>query len=59
MEHQAIAALSTRGRHVVARVGGHWVHLDQPDLVVEAIREVVEIVRGSPTASLETARTLP
>jgi pimeloyl-ACP methyl ester carboxylesterase len=41
-EHEKLAQLSTQGRHVVARSGGHWVHLDDPDTVVRAIREVVE-----------------
>jgi pimeloyl-ACP methyl ester carboxylesterase len=43
-EHARLAARSAKGRHVVATVG-HWVHLDDPDLVVEAIRDVVEAVR--------------
>jgi pimeloyl-ACP methyl ester carboxylesterase len=44
-EHQALAALSTRGQHVVARGTGHWVHLDDATLVVEAIRYVVKHAR--------------
>ena len=44
---EELAALSPRGRVVVAPQGGHAVHQDQPDLVVEAIREVVEAVRSS------------
>jgi len=35
------AQLSSRGRHVVANGSGHWIHLDHPELVVRAIREVV------------------
>ncbi|MDZ4802679.1 MAG: alpha/beta hydrolase [Bryobacteraceae bacterium] len=40
-EHREIAARSVRGRHVVAEGSGHWVHLDRPDLVVEAVRDVI------------------
>jgi pimeloyl-ACP methyl ester carboxylesterase len=40
-EHQAIAALSPRGEHLVAESGGHWVHFDAPELVADAIRRVV------------------
>ena len=40
-EHQAIAALSSRGEHQVAPAGGHWVHLDAPELVVDTIRRVL------------------
>ena len=43
--HRATAALSTRGRHIIAGGSGHWVQLDRPDLVVRAVREVAEQVR--------------
>ena len=39
--HRALAERSTRGRHVVVEVAGHWVHLDAPATVVSAIREVI------------------
>jgi len=42
-EHARIAALSSRGRQVTASVGGHWVHLDEPEVVVKAIREVMAL----------------
>jgi pimeloyl-ACP methyl ester carboxylesterase len=29
-----------RVRHVVAERSGHWIHLDQPELVVEAVRSI-------------------
>ncbi len=41
-EHVRLASLSTRGKHLVASEGRHWVHLDQPDLVVEAVRELCQ-----------------
>ncbi|HEX5473598.1 MAG TPA: alpha/beta hydrolase [Vicinamibacterales bacterium] len=44
---QRLAARSSRGRHVVAQGSGHWIPLDRPDVVVEAIREVVDDVRAS------------
>jgi pimeloyl-ACP methyl ester carboxylesterase len=44
-EQAAIAAHSERGRHIVADASAHWVHLDQPELVVEAVREMVEAVK--------------
>jgi pimeloyl-ACP methyl ester carboxylesterase len=43
--HHALAQMSSRGRIVVASKSGHWVPYDEPELVVEAIREVVETVR--------------
>src|ERR1700747_76765 len=43
-EHVSLAHLSSRGKHVVASKGGHWIQLDEPDLVIESIRELVESV---------------
>jgi pimeloyl-ACP methyl ester carboxylesterase len=40
-EHARMAARSAHGRHVVASGSGHWILLDEPDLVVDAIRGVV------------------
>jgi pimeloyl-ACP methyl ester carboxylesterase len=40
-----LAARSTRGRHVIAERSGHWIPLDRPDLVVQAIRDVVAATR--------------
>jgi pimeloyl-ACP methyl ester carboxylesterase len=40
-EHKAIAAHSLRGRHIMAEKGAHWIHLDQPELIVQAFREMV------------------
>jgi len=39
------ARLSTKSEHVIAPHSGHWIHLDQPKLVAEAIRKVVELAR--------------
>ena len=39
-EHKAIAEHSQRGRHIIAAKGAHWVHLDQPELIVQAFREM-------------------
>jgi hypothetical protein len=41
-----LAALSSRGRVVVAEGAGHMIHYEQPDVVVEAIRDVVIAVRS-------------
>jgi len=27
-------------RHIVAERSGHWIHLDRPELVVEAVRTI-------------------
>jgi pimeloyl-ACP methyl ester carboxylesterase len=36
-----LAQSSSNGRHVISSNSGHWVHLDDPALVVEAIRSVM------------------
>ena len=43
--HEALAQLSSHGKHIVATKSGHWIQLDEPDLVIESIRDVVESVR--------------
>jgi len=40
-QQNAVAKLSTRGRHIMASNSGHWVPLDQPQVVIEAVREVL------------------
>ena len=42
---EALARLSTDGQHIVASNSGHWIPLDQPQVVVDAIHRVVESVR--------------
>lgn len=44
-DQEAMARLSSRGKHVVAGSSGHWMPLDEPGAVVQAIREVVENAR--------------
>jgi pimeloyl-ACP methyl ester carboxylesterase len=40
------AALSTNGRLIVAAGSGHYIHWDQPTLVIDALRQVIEDVRS-------------
>ena len=47
-QQDAMACQSTRGRHIIAREGGHWLLLDQPEMVVEAIEWVVARVTRDP-----------
>jgi pimeloyl-ACP methyl ester carboxylesterase len=37
---ESIRTLGPDVRHVVAEESGHWIHLDQPELVVEAVQEL-------------------
>ena len=45
-DHRAVAARSPQGRHILAERSGHWITEDQPELVIEAILEMVELARG-------------
>jgi pimeloyl-ACP methyl ester carboxylesterase len=38
--HRALARLSSSGRHIIAKNAGHWIQLDDPELVVTTIRDV-------------------
>jgi pimeloyl-ACP methyl ester carboxylesterase len=46
-----LAQLSSCGRHLVASDSGHWIHLDHPELVTRAIREVVAAARSQRCSS--------
>ena len=45
--HEALARASAHGRHVVASRSTHWVQFDEPELIVAAVRELVE---GAPSS---------
>ncbi|HEY6350984.1 MAG TPA: alpha/beta hydrolase [Candidatus Angelobacter sp.] len=42
VEHAAIATT-----HIIAKGSGHFIHLDEPELVVDAVREVLQQVNSS------------
>ena len=48
IEHANIAAQSSRGRHTVVESAGHWILIDQPHVVVEAVREMLELTQVAP-----------
>jgi pimeloyl-ACP methyl ester carboxylesterase len=41
-----LATISTNSTHIIATEGGRFVHIDQPKIVIEAIRQMVESVRA-------------
>ena len=45
-QQEALARGSRRGRHLIARNSGHWIPLDEPAIVVAAVRDVVRDVRS-------------
>ena len=48
-----LAQLSTRGTQVMAKNSGHYIQLDRPDLVIEAVRNVVDQVRQNSARTSE------
>ncbi len=44
---QDLSYLSTNGRQIMVQDAGHMIHVDQPQAVIDAIREVVETARSS------------
>jgi pimeloyl-ACP methyl ester carboxylesterase len=45
-QQDALATLSTRGRHVIATNSGHWIPLDEPSTVIQIIQETLELVKA-------------
>jgi pimeloyl-ACP methyl ester carboxylesterase len=44
-KHGALTRLSSDSRHLVASGSGHWIQFDEPALVVDAVRDLIERVR--------------
>ena len=41
-DHRALASRASAARHVIADRSTHWVQFDQPELIVDAVRELVK-----------------
>jgi pimeloyl-ACP methyl ester carboxylesterase len=46
-QQEALARLSSRGEHIIAPNSGHWVPLDQPEVVIDSIVRMISMVRHS------------
>ena len=44
--HQLLAEASAGGRHVIASRSAHWVQFDEPELIVAAVKDLVESPRS-------------
>jgi pimeloyl-ACP methyl ester carboxylesterase len=42
---EALASLSSRSKHIIAEKSGHYIQRDQPKLVIDSIRQVIEATR--------------
>ena len=45
---EELSRLSTRGRWVIAKGSGHYIQRDRPDVVIDAVHEVVDEARDMP-----------
>jgi pimeloyl-ACP methyl ester carboxylesterase len=48
---EELTHLSTRGTQIIAKNSGHYIQLDRPDLVIEAVRQVVVQARQTQSAT--------
>ena len=42
-ERDAIARQSLHGQHIIAAKSGHWIHFDEPELVLQAVRDMAAL----------------
>lgn len=49
--HAEIAAMSSRGRRLTVENSGHYIQLERPEVVVRAIREVLDATRVRPATT--------
>jgi pimeloyl-ACP methyl ester carboxylesterase len=56
-EQDRLAALVPGARHVIARESEHYIQLQQPELVIDAVRQVVEAVRDPSSWAMSATGT--
>ena len=49
-QHRHLARLSTQSRLIVAARSGHWIQFDEPDVVVTAVRDIIDRTRRTSAA---------
>ena len=47
---EELAHLSTRGTQKIGKNSGHYIQIDRPDVVIEAVRNIVEQARAAQSA---------
>ena len=58
--HKEIVSRTSRGRWILAEQSTHYIQKDQPDLVVQAVRDMLDTVRTVPSvASTSATATAP
>lgn len=49
--HRMLVEGSRAGRHVMATRSGHWIQFDEPELIIDAVRALIESARSHPRSS--------
>jgi hypothetical protein len=48
-QKEKMANLSSNSKHLITTRSGHEIHLDEPELVIDAIKQVINAVRTGKT----------
>ena len=56
---EKLARLVANAKHITKTNSGHEIHKEQPQLVIDAIRQVVEAVRGAASSRRGETMTTP
>ncbi|HEX5326211.1 MAG TPA: alpha/beta hydrolase [Acetobacteraceae bacterium] len=54
--HNEVAAMSTRGFNAIVPGAGHYIQYDRPQVVIDAVENVVGVIRRDRTHALQGAR---
>jgi pimeloyl-ACP methyl ester carboxylesterase len=53
LSDQCLRRIGDNVRQVIAPASAHWIHLDQPDLVIDSIRAMVGAAVAAPMAAAD------
>lgn len=48
-----LTQLSSNAQHIIAHESGHYIHHDQPELVIDAVRQMVEVIHNEGRFNLQ------
>jgi pimeloyl-ACP methyl ester carboxylesterase len=51
LDESQLRAISSEARQVIAPASAHWIHLDEPELVLSAIREMLTVAARTPSSA--------
>lgn len=54
LSDECLGRIGNRVQQIIAPASAHWIHLDEPQLVIDSIRSMIEITAAAP-APLETS----